>query len=125
MNELVYQARLTHPCFADDRHHLTATAAGKLLGPAEFLQLDVAADEARQTSSQGGLEASSSTLFARGHGVHALRCSHPLERALPETYYGELPARQNGPGLSAASGQLRSDSKSQDHCAAVLAEGVR
>jgi hypothetical protein len=47
MNELANQARLAHPRFADDRHHLTLTVAGKLLRAAELLQLDVAADEAR------------------------------------------------------------------------------
>src|SRR5215475_13062534 len=47
MNELANQARLTHPRFADECHHLTLTADGKLLRAAELFQLDVAADEAR------------------------------------------------------------------------------
>ena len=47
MNELMHQARLAHPCFADDRHHLTVTLAGQLLDALKLLQLDVAANEAR------------------------------------------------------------------------------
>jgi hypothetical protein len=47
VDELVEEARLAHPRFADECHHLTLTADGKLLRAAELLQLDVAADEAR------------------------------------------------------------------------------
>jgi hypothetical protein len=36
MNELANQARLAHPRFADECHHLTLTADGKLLGASPF-----------------------------------------------------------------------------------------
>src|SRR5262249_12472046 len=45
MNELANQARLTHPRFADECHHLPLTAAGKLLDAAKLLQFCVASDE--------------------------------------------------------------------------------
>ena len=57
MNELVHQARLADAGLADDRHHLAVTLLGKLLGAVQLLQLDVAADEARQAASGGGLQA--------------------------------------------------------------------
>jgi hypothetical protein len=47
MNELMHQTRLAHARFADDRHHLTVTLAGKLLDAMNLLQLDIAANEAR------------------------------------------------------------------------------
>src|ERR1700739_3134404 len=50
MYEFVDQARLAHSRLADDRHNLTATAAGKLLGANELLHLDIAADEAGKTT---------------------------------------------------------------------------
>src|SRR5215218_1728546 len=58
MNEFAHQARLAHPCFTNDRHHLTATVARKLLRAAELFQLDITADEARQATTGRGLEAS-------------------------------------------------------------------
>jgi hypothetical protein len=36
-NELVHQARLADPRFADDRYHLTMTPLGKMLHAAELL----------------------------------------------------------------------------------------
>ena len=57
MNELVHQARLAHPGFADDRRDLASTLSDKLLRVEELLQLGVATDEARQAPSRGGLEA--------------------------------------------------------------------
>jgi hypothetical protein len=47
MNELANQTRLAHPRFADECHHLTLTADGKLLGSAKLLQFYVASDELR------------------------------------------------------------------------------
>ena len=51
VGELVDQARLAHPRFSDDRHHLAVTVARELLGPAELLQLGVATDEPREPAS--------------------------------------------------------------------------
>src|SRR5262249_58054560 len=45
MNELANQARLTHPRFADECHHLPLTADGKLLDAAKLLQFSLASDE--------------------------------------------------------------------------------
>ena len=59
VGELVEQPRLAHPGLADDRHQLTAPGAGLLEGPAELLDLGVAADEARQAAGRGRLEARS------------------------------------------------------------------
>jgi hypothetical protein len=47
IKELAHHARLAHPRFSDDSHHLAVTLAGKLLHAAKLLQFDIAADEAR------------------------------------------------------------------------------
>ena len=94
MNELVHQARLAHARLADDRHHLTVTVAGKLLRAAELLQLDVAADEARQAASGGGLEASSRGAGAR-HLVDFHRIGEPLHRHGAEGLHLDVAFRQS------------------------------
>jgi hypothetical protein len=57
VRELVDEARLADPCFADDRHHLAVAGRRELLGTAELLQLVVAADEPGQPSPGAGLKA--------------------------------------------------------------------
>src|SRR2546429_620265 len=57
-NDRPHQARLADPRFADDRHHLASTTAGKVQHAAELLKLDLAPYEARQPPSSGDLEAS-------------------------------------------------------------------
>src|SRR5262249_11486453 len=93
MNELVHQARLTHPRFADDRNHLSKTLAGEMLRATKLLQLDVAADEARQATPGGGLEACSRGASAR-HLIDRYRVSEPLHRHRAEELHCELAFRQ-------------------------------
>ena len=76
MNELVDQARLAHAGFSDHRRHLASTLIGKLLRVEELIQLGVAADEARQAPSRGGLEAS-----ARGTNARHLVDLHQISDA--------------------------------------------
>jgi hypothetical protein len=79
MKKLVHQPRLAHTRFADDRYHLTATVPGKPLRTEELLELDVAADEARQAAPSRGLEASLCAAGAR-HLVDLYRIGEPLHR---------------------------------------------
>ena len=95
MNEFAHQARLAHPCFTDDRHHLTATVAGKLLGAAELLQFDIAADEARQATTGRGLEASPRGAGAR-HLIDFHRIGDPLHRYGAKRLHGDVAFRQLG-----------------------------
>jgi len=50
MGELVDEARLAHPRFANHRRHLTVTVARELLRATELLELCVAADEPGQSA---------------------------------------------------------------------------
>src|SRR5215510_1013407 len=93
MNEFMHQPRLAHACLANDRHHLTATAASKLLGAAELLQLDVATDKARQTSPKSGLKPSSRGAGAC-HLVNWQRTRQPLNRYRPEGPDGDVTFRK-------------------------------
>src|SRR5262245_28348027 len=65
MNELANQARLAHPRFADECHHLTLTSGGKLLGATKLLQFYVASDEPCQATSRRHLDSSSRIAGAR------------------------------------------------------------
>src|SRR5262249_35233982 len=56
VGELVEEARLTHAGLADDRGHLTTTAARELLGATELLKLGAATDDPRQPSPGGRLQ---------------------------------------------------------------------
>jgi hypothetical protein len=88
-NKLVHQARLPHPRFADDRHYLTATLAGKLLRTEEPLELVVAADEACQATPGGGLQARSRGAHS-GHLVDLYRIGEPLNRHRAERLHGDI-----------------------------------
>ena len=79
MGELVEEARPAHSRFADDRCHLTVTAAGRLLGAAELLQLGVAADEAFQPAPRACLETGPRWACSR-HLVDLHRVGQPLHR---------------------------------------------
>src|SRR5712672_1936923 len=95
MNELVYEARLAHPSFPDNRRHLPSTLLDKLLRAEELLQLGVAADEARQAPSRGGLEASTRGTDAR-HLVNLYQISEPLHRhGPPEGAHSYISFRQS------------------------------
>src|SRR5213595_1798774 len=89
MNEFMHQARLAHPRFADDRQHLTVTLASELLNAADLLQLDVAADEASQSTSGGDLEASSRVANAR-HLVDLYRSGKALHRHEAKGLHGDV-----------------------------------
>ena len=92
MDEFVHQARLAHPRFADDRRHLTTTLAGKLLRAVQLLQLEVAADEARQATPGGGLEPCSRGAGAR-HLVNRYRIGESLDRHRAEGLHGDVAFR--------------------------------
>jgi hypothetical protein len=94
MEKLVHQSRLAHPGFADDRHHLTATVAGKPLRAEKLLQLDVAADEARQAAPGSGLKASSRGPGAR-HLIDWYRIGESLNRHRTEGLRGDVALRQS------------------------------
>ena len=85
----MHQARLPHSRFADDRDHLTATVAGKPLRAEELVELDAAADEARQAAPGSGLESSSRGTGAR-HLVDLYRIGEPLYRHRAEGLHGEV-----------------------------------
>jgi len=89
MEKLVHQARLPHSCFADDSHHLTVTLAGELLRAEELLELDVAADKARQAAPGSGLEPSSRGTDAC-HFVDLHRLDKPLHRHRPKGPDGDM-----------------------------------
>ena len=72
-----------------DRHHLTATMAGKLLRAEELLELDVAADETRQATPGSGLEASPRGAGAR-HLVDLYRIGEPPYRHGAEGLDGDV-----------------------------------
>ena len=93
MNEFVHQARLAHARLADDRHYLTAASARKLQRKAELLQLDAAADKARQAPSGGGVEASSRRA-GPGHLVNLYWIGEPLYRHEAEGLRDDIAFRQ-------------------------------
>ena len=93
MKEFAHQARLAHPRFADDRHHLAVTLAGKLLRAAKLLQLDIAANEARQTTFRGDLKASPRVAGTR-YFVDLYRIGDPLHRHRAEGLHRDVAFRQ-------------------------------
>src|SRR6476469_5483301 len=95
MNELVHQARLADACFSDNRRDLASALIGKLLRVEELLQLWVAADEARQAPSSGGLKAR-----ARGADARHLVDLHQISEAFhrhgpPERTHRHVAFRQS------------------------------
>ena len=93
MNELVHQARLADAGLTDDRHHLAVALLGQLLGAAQVLQFDAAADETGQAADGGGLQAA-----ACGAGADDLvnvdRIGEPLHRQRAERLHGKVTFHQ-------------------------------
>lgn len=59
VSELVHEAGLAHAGLPHDGHELTTALARESERPADVLNLDVAADEARQPAGSGDMEPAS------------------------------------------------------------------
>src|SRR5262249_28658521 len=79
VRELIEEARLAYPCFANDRRHLTTICAHELMGMAEVCQLGIAPDKAGKPTCGRGFKPRS-----RGTGTNDLedldRFSESLHR---------------------------------------------
>jgi hypothetical protein len=93
-NDLAHQARFAYPRFANNRYNLTPAIGGELLGTAKLLQLDVAADEARQATSGSGLQASSRSTNAR-HFVDLYWIFEPFYRHRTDGFHGNVALHQS------------------------------